>query len=230
MAPNSTSLSELSSSEMASWLTSRLPGRTIAVLDAIDNLQGYLYPEEDALLSRAVLKRSREFRSGRTAARKCMLQLGIEPAPVLVGTKREPVWPAGCTGTISHCGDHCLAIVGPADVLLSLGADIENLGRVREHLWPRVFTAREIAGLDELGSSDADLAATTMFSAKEAFFKLQYPLTGSWLEFLDAEVSLRKANTFTVTVKHQLNVPSPGQAFPGTYAEWQDCVITVMGV
>ena len=223
-------LKNASPCKMAGWLGKRLPSRVAVILDSIDALQGYLYPEEDALLGKAIPKRAREFRSGRTAARKCMLELGLNPAPILVGEKRDPVWPEGCVGTISHNGNYCLAIVSQSNSTLSLGADIEQLSRVKAHLWPRIFTAVEKDFLLSLDSREADRAATAMFSAKEAFFKLQHPLTGLWLEFLDAEVTLRKENSFEITVRRPLKKPMMEQTYTGTYKEWQGCCIAVMGI
>ncbi|MFH1965514.1 MAG: 4'-phosphopantetheinyl transferase superfamily protein [Acidobacteriota bacterium] len=238
-------LKNASASEMATWLSTRLNKRVSVNLDSITNLQGHLYAIEESLLGNAIPKRAREFRSGRTAARKCMLELGLEPGPILIGEKREPLWPAGCVGTISHCGNYCLVMISPSagsfsatspsagndsDSTLSLGADIEQLGRVKALLWPRIFTTVEKDFLNTLDSREADRAATAMFSAKEAFFKLQHPLTGLWLGFQDAEVSLGKENSFEITVRKPLKKPMMEQTYAGTYNEWQECCIAVMGI
>ncbi len=228
-------------SEMTAWLAARLGKHVSVTLDSIDNLQGHLYAMEESLLEKAILKREREFRSGRTAARKCLMELGIKPGPILMGEKREPVWPEGCVGTISHCSNYCLVLVsqsggmaryrrGSSSTSLSLGADIEQLGRVKPHLWPRIFTERESTFLGTLGQSEADSAATAMFSAKEAFFKLQHPLTGLWLDFHDAEVAPSEDNRFTIKVLKDLESPMPGQLYPGSYAEWQGCCIAIMEI
>ena len=216
---------------MAAWLATRLGKRVSVTLDSISNLQGHLYAREESILGKAIPKREREFRSGRTAARKCMMELGIRPGPILMGEKREPLWPKGCVGTISHCGNYCIAIISPSAAgILSLGADIEQLGRVKAHLWPRIFTEREKTFLGALSQSEADSAATAMFSAKEAFFKLQHPLTRLWLEFLDAEVALQQDNRFTIEVLKPLERLTPGPLYSGSYAEWQGCCIAVMEI
>ena len=215
---------------MSSWLAGRLPARCGVVLDSLDDLQGYLFPEEDALLGNAISKRSREFRAGRTAARKAMLKLGMPTGPVLKGSKNEPLWPQGCVGTISHSGEYSLAIVSPSSQIRSLGADLEQMGRVKAHLWPRIFSAGEKEYLLALPGGEVDRAATAMFSAKEAFFKLQYPLTGEWLEFLDAEVRIEAENRFSISSGSKLKEPMPGQTCTGTWVEWQDCCVAVMGI
>ena len=217
-------------SETVAWLAERLSGNIAVALDSVDELQGHIYPEEDALLGHAIEKRAREFRAGRTAARKCMLELGMETGPILMGAKNEPLWPEGCVGTISHCGKYCLAIVSSSHETISLGADIEHLGRVKPHLWPRIFVEREKEFLGSLVTREADRAATAMFSAKEAFFKLQYPLTGNWMEFLEAEVTLEPENQFRIEIRKILPDMMPGQVYRGSFVEWQDCCITVMGI
>jgi enterobactin synthetase component D / holo-[acyl-carrier protein] synthase len=222
-------LKNASSSEMAAWLSSKLDKRVSITLDTITNLQGHLYAAEESHLGRAIPKREREFRSGRTAARKCLLELGMEPGPILIGKKREPVWPDNCVGTISHCGNFCLVMLSPSPGTLSLGADIEHLGRVKAHLWPRLFTVKEKTYLLSLDSRETDRAATAMFSAKEAFFKLQHPLTGLWLEFLDAEVALDTDNTFRIKVPEKIKETLPWKTFiTGTWVVWQDCCITAI--
>ncbi len=71
---------------------------------------------------------------------------------------------------------------GPA---VGLGIDAEQLGRVTDNLHRVVFTAEERAWLDELPAEERPNVATTLFSAKEAFYKAQHPLTRSWVGFQD---------------------------------------------
>lgn len=215
---------------MAAWISCRLPTPNSVVLESITELQGHLYPEEDALLSRAVPKREREFRSGRTAARKAMLELGIETFPILIGAKREPVWPASVVGTISHSGDKCLVILGKSREILSFGADIEQLGRIKKNLWKKIFRPGETEYLLSLNTRQRDFASTTIFSAKEAFFKFQYPLTKEWLEFLDVEVRIEDNSNFTVEVSKPHYPTLASNRFNGICARLRNYCITAMGL
>ncbi|MGW1273642.1 4'-phosphopantetheinyl transferase, partial [Streptomyces sp. NPDC002491] len=52
-----------------------------------------LYPEEQALLTRAVDKRRREFTVVRGCARRAMEKLGVPAQPVLRGERGAPCWP-----------------------------------------------------------------------------------------------------------------------------------------
>ena len=68
----------------------------VEVADATGPLPGEaLLPEEEVLVARAVGKRRAEFTTVRTCARIALGRLGLPPAPLLSGPKREPLWPAG---------------------------------------------------------------------------------------------------------------------------------------
>ena len=81
------------------------PAGVVAVTATSKMLHGILYPEEAASIKRAVPKRWREFTAGRLCAREALRRLGIERHPILVGEHREPLWPSGVVGTLSHCDD-----------------------------------------------------------------------------------------------------------------------------
>lgn len=54
-----------------------------------------LYPEEAALMARAVAQRRHEFAVVRSCARRAMKKLGVPPQPVLPAERGAPGWPAG---------------------------------------------------------------------------------------------------------------------------------------
>ena len=62
-----------------------------------------LYPEEEAVVAKAVDKRRREFAVVRSCARRAMEKLGVPPQPVLPGERGAPGWPAGLVGSMTHC-------------------------------------------------------------------------------------------------------------------------------
>lgn len=88
-----------------------LPGSVVAVEAygaeaAVDDAP--LYPEERAVVARAVAKRRREFTAVRVCARRAMEKLGVA-APVLPGTRGAPGWPEGLLGSMTHCTGYCAA-------------------------------------------------------------------------------------------------------------------------
>src|ERR1700761_3617241 len=70
-----------------------------------------LFPDEEALLGRAVEKRRREFAAGRGCARRALAALGLPPAPLLPGEGGAPRWPDGVVGSITHCAGYAAAAV-----------------------------------------------------------------------------------------------------------------------
>lgn len=119
--------------------------------------------------------------------RAALVELGVLPdRPVGSAEDRSPQWPDGVIGSISHTATYCVAVLALADAPDSgIGIDAEQVGRVTANLHRTVFTADERGWLDQLPNEDRSDAATTLFSAKEAFYKAQHPITHSWVGFKD---------------------------------------------
>jgi len=64
-----------------------------------------LFPEEEAVVARAVDKGRREFAAARACARAGLARLGVPPAPILPGVRGAPQWPAGIVGSIGVDGN-----------------------------------------------------------------------------------------------------------------------------
>jgi 4'-phosphopantetheinyl transferase EntD len=135
-------------------------------------------------------KRLSDFSTGRYCAIKALEQIGIENAIIPIGEEREPIWPEGIVGSISHCDTLVGAIVAKKSEHISLGLDIEEIGRVTPDLWDLVFTENEKDYLSGLSETEMLMQSTAIFSAKEAFYKFQHPITKIFLDFLDVEVAL----------------------------------------
>jgi 4'-phosphopantetheinyl transferase EntD len=148
------------------------------------------YAEEDQLVANAVDARRAQFHAGRACARSSLRQLGLTDEAILVNPDRTPRWPPGAIGSITHTQGFCGAMVSTTTVWRGLGVDAECSGAVTPDLWLDLFTTAEIAWLRGLPALERNAFATVMFSAKEAYFKAQYPLTLSWLDFTEAEVTL----------------------------------------
>jgi 4'-phosphopantetheinyl transferase EntD len=164
-----------------------LPPQVVSVVMRGDDSSARLFPEEASQLAKAVDGRVREFATGRSCARLALEKLGLPASPILRGPKREPIWPPGIVGSITHCDGYRAAAVARQSQVLALGIDAEidealpdgvlKLLAVAEE---RAFLARAPAGIhwDRL-----------LFSAKESLYKAWFPLTGRWLGFEDAMVS-----------------------------------------
>lgn len=123
----------------------------------------------------AVPRRLAEFAAGRSAARAAMRALGHAPAAIPAGPDRAPLWPAGLTGSITHCDGACLAIMGQTQHWSGLGLDAEPAASLDPALWPTLLAA---------GESLADgQSALALFVAKEAAYKAQYALSQQLFDF-----------------------------------------------
>ena len=60
---------------------------------------------------------------------------------------------------------------------------------MEEKLWPTLFTEKEADYFSSLATDIIALETTLFFSAKESFYKCQYPLTQEWVGFQDVEIT-----------------------------------------
>lgn len=144
--------------------------------------------EERAGVARAIPRRQREFAAGRAAARAAMRQLGWPACAVPARPDRSPAWPEGLVGSISHTADTCVAVVAAREHRPSIGIDLEPDQGLAEDLWRTIGTPLECRRLMEAPQDLRPRLATRLFTAKEAFYKWQFPLTGQWLDFQDVSV------------------------------------------
>ena len=151
-----------------------------------------LLPAEREQLSGVSGRRLGHFAAGRSCARAALSALGIAAVPLLRRDDRRPDWPPGAEGSISHTDGLCVAVAARTSDLAGrrIGIDVERCGRVRPELYTRLFTRREIGLLERLSTTDRSRQAAIGFSAKEAFYKAQYPLTGAWVGFTDVELEV----------------------------------------
>jgi 4'-phosphopantetheinyl transferase EntD len=147
-----------------------------------------LEPAEALVVASAVPKRVAEFAAGRLCARSALARFGIERFALRAGADRQPLWPEGCVGSITHTVGFCAAVVGPGSRFAALGLDTENADSLRPELWRHICLTSEIDWIESLPRVAQVRAATLVFSAKEALYKCQYPYTGERLSFHDVQV------------------------------------------
>jgi 4'-phosphopantetheinyl transferase EntD len=150
-----------------------------------------LYPEEQALLARAVEKRRREFTIGRGCARRAMEKLGVPAQPLLRGERGAPCWPDDVRGSLTHCANYAAAALTRAADLASLGIDAEPAGPLPEGVLAAIALPEESARLERLAADHPEVHwDRILFSAKESVYKAWFPLTGKWLDFDEADIDL----------------------------------------
>lgn len=147
-----------------------------------------LLPEEQSLVAKAVEKRRLEVANVRTAARRALARIGVPAVPILHGNKGEPLWPAGIVGSLTHTRGYCAAAVADAGKIRSLGIDAEEHDRLPEGVLEVVTLPEERVMLQRLRTGPH--WDRLLFSAKESVYKAWFPLTGRWLGFEDARITI----------------------------------------
>jgi 4'-phosphopantetheinyl transferase EntD len=180
-----------------------------------------LLPAEAANLRRAVPKRAQEFAAGRACARRALAEFGIADFPVKVADDRQPIWPDLMVGSITHTAGFCAAVVAERQRIAGLGLDSEVVGNVNVEIWPRICLPSEMAWVQSLPPSEQAAAVTLIFSAKEAFYKCQYPLVRERLNFPDATVEAQEWGssggafsihaTRSIAIARRATLPMPGR-------------------
>ena len=197
----------------------------VRVVESYGPLDGEaLLPEEEPIVVRAVERRRAEFTTARSCARQALAQLGVPPAPVLIGPAREPVWPAGVVGSLTHCDGYRAAAVARRAEVASLGIDAEPHLALPDGVLDRVTLPAERRAL---GGLPAGVRwDRLLFSAKESVYKAWYPLAQCWLGFEDARLDFHAGTDPTRgTFTAELLVPGmppvagrPVRVLSGRYA------------
>ncbi|KPK15352.1 MAG: hypothetical protein AMJ62_09495 [Myxococcales bacterium SG8_38] len=170
--------------------------------------------EEEAVAG-AAQTRIEQFTAGRVCSRIALSRLGVTKAtPILRGEDRAPIWPPGFVGSISHTDAWCAAAVARSTDVRSIGIDLEPATPLKQSLWRRVCTQRERERLATL--ADPGLTGKILFSAKEAVYKCQYPLTTTFLGFHAVEIEMDDGS-FEAVFRQEVNGFRIGDVVRGRY-------------
>jgi 4'-phosphopantetheinyl transferase EntD len=161
----------------------------------------HLLPAEEPLVARSVHKRRREVTNARSCARRALAGLGRPEVAILRGAKGEPLWPAGVVGSITHTTAYYAAAVAEASRIRSIGMDAEVHGALPDGVLDHIAFGPELVSLAALRAADDRVWwDRLLFSAKESVYKAWFPLTGRWLGFEDAELTVHPAGTFDARI------------------------------
>ncbi|UTH74295.1 4'-phosphopantetheinyl transferase [Chromobacterium sp. IIBBL 290-4] len=201
-----------------------------AYQDEMFSSHGVLMPDA---LARAVPKRRAEYLAGRFLCRRLLSEQGL-PTQVGSGRNREPLWPEGWLGSISHCGDMAVAALAPEEPGAYLGLDVEA--------WMSPKQCHELeSSLVQPGELDAlssdwprERLLTLAFSAKESLFKALYPQVGEYFGFEAARLIRMDAGkglggAFSIELRQSLAPSLPaGMVFHGEWRALGGRLLTVL--
>ena len=183
------------------------------------------YEQEEAYIAKAVDKRKKEFRTGRYTARRALKALGIPACAIPAGPNREPLWPAGVVGSISHCDTLCIAVVASSERYQSLGVDVEPNRPLPDDVRSMVFSYEEQHPGSEGIPEHLD---TLTFSAKESVFKCAFPLTGYYFDFNEVSLIIDEENrSFTATLPERITHDASLKTVSGQYTITEEFVFTL---
>src|SRR5579863_9994094 len=149
------------------WLRDWLPAGFGSAAAAITDRPASDYAAEELLVAKAVDKRRNEFRTGRAVAREALAQIGCLPAAILARAQRDPIWPAGFLGSISHSQHLAFAVATPSSLVEGVGIDVEEDPELDQHLASIVCGSEERLQQPELAKLGID-HAKLCFVTKEA--------------------------------------------------------------
>jgi enterobactin synthetase component D / holo-[acyl-carrier protein] synthase len=173
-------------------VTQTLPDNvSLVVVNDSDSAHLEVFAEETRLLPPTTsLQRMAEFRLGRRAAHLAMSKIGLDPEPILRGKHREPIWPPGVTGSITHDGTRALAAVALLSDVGGIGIDIEARGRYFVGLESEITRPEELAVLERMDDEKRVESTIELFSGKESIFKAHYPRIGRFFGFEAARIEI----------------------------------------
>ncbi|MFI6128213.1 4'-phosphopantetheinyl transferase [Micromonospora sp. NPDC051141] len=192
-----------------------------------------LHPAEEHVVANSVAKRRQEFTTVRHCARRALARLGLPPAAILPGVRGAPGWPAGVVGSMTHCDGYRGAALARAGTVGSVGVDAEPHASLPDGVLDAIALPAERARTAALTAAHPGTCwDRLLFSAKESVYKTWFPLTGRWLDFAEADITVDPAGTFTA----RLLVPGPRlggvelTAFDGRFLVERGLVLTAVAV
>jgi len=173
--------------ELNNCLKNHIPSQFGLGLVGVNEIEGFdLHPaERSCLSSRATPKRKTDFKLGRMACQVAMKAKGMPPQCILKGRMRQPLWPDGIVGSITHKRGIGIALVAEKSIFRGVGIDLERTDQPLnpEHFKKALYPAEMDWCLRILRLQEQRLCR--MFSAKEALYKMLSPIIGGYVNYRD---------------------------------------------
>ena len=194
--------SEFSPSELESLFSADV----VVHLSTVEDYYSHLHCDEKKCVQNAIAKRRREFSTGRYCAHGALRDLGVESGPILSGEKREPLWPVGIKGSISHSSTNAVAVVSRDPLLISVGLDVESAEAISDRIRDMVCTKQDIENLGIY--VDNPIYWKLIFSAKESIYKCLFPIVRKWIGFSHANLQFDfPSGRFIIKMDESLEIP-----------------------
>ena len=178
------------------------------------------------------LKRKAEYLGGRYCASLSLACRFASQQQVNTGKHREPIWPLGVVGSISHCATKAIAVTGLNTDYKYVGIDYEEIVSNKNYYRLKQY----ILAHDEMYAfKQSDLCQerilTLVFSAKESLYKALFPYVKRFFGFKDAKMVCVDLNTglFQIQLVNQICKDYPiGKVFTGEFRFIGNHVLTLI--
>jgi len=189
--------------ELQSALQALLPVKVgCAVQQVASEAEAFQYAEEGSHLANAAIARRNEFISGRRCARIALAHIGQASCALPADSDGLPIWPSATMGSITHSRGLCCAVAASADKMMHLGIDLEKTTRLSARAMERV-----VHPLEEATVGEDQALGSLLFSAKEAFYKAQFPAWGAQPNFKDLALQIHSNTQQLSVLKIASNLP-----------------------
>ncbi|AUO47503.1 4'-phosphopantetheinyl transferase family protein [Pseudomonas ogarae] len=180
---------------------------------------------------RSVRSRQAEYLAGRWLSRQLWVKRNVTPIQLGSGAHRQPIWPSGWVGSISHTSTIAVSCLAKSCEVGLLGLDLENwlAPEVADRISATIVDRRETLYLGVLGPFEQML--TLAFSAKESLFKAVFPQVGCYFDF-DAVRLVEihwPSGRLVLKVTQDLSTSiRSGMLFEGYFQMWAGAVFTII--
>lgn len=173
-----------------------LPSDIFCVESEVKPNESNIFKDEYEYIKSSVQKRKNEFSTGRVLVKKCLRKLNVFDFPVVRTKEGAPVFPGHISGCISHTTNYCIVALARKSIYSSIGLDVEEISGMNRKIAEKICTDSELRQLADKSENLYIKYATLLFSAKECFYKLQYPITKIMLGFRDVEIEIIDNKSF----------------------------------
>jgi 4'-phosphopantetheinyl transferase EntD len=133
---------------------------------------------------------------------------------------------------MTHCAGYCAAALARASDVATIGLDAERHDVLPDGVLDAIALPGEQVRLTALAADAPSICwDRLLFSAKEAVYKAWFPLTGRWLDFSEADITVDpEAGTFAarLLVAGPCVDGRPLTSFPGRWLARDGLVMTAV--
>ncbi len=202
------------------------PSAAVSFSTAWVQPQVELYAQEMVGLEKAASHRRDEFASGRSCARVALAAQGAVVGALPADADGVPIWPNGWLGSLSHSRGLCVAVAASVQKFTYLGVDLEKTTRLSAAAIARVVHPAELAWV-----ADEQARASLLFSAKEAFYKAQFPAWRCYANFHDLSLEVddaqQTARIRSISAQFPEELRGQAEALRFRYHYFADYVVTL---